>query len=189
MSINALLKKLPVSYYALKFYQFWQDLYGDPDDQESGLKLEELYSRIDNIGFDFIRTDFLPPGIASRQILDEVLAEYPHNVWLHLSNCAIESGLQLIALLHPEGALEIVDIIVQKIEDYHNVPQRFTSKGKPLYRMGFKGPAKYDGSAVDWFNGRLLEAAAKATYPDCIVTHKGLDAFGKPQMTLMEIKK
>ena len=78
---------------------------------------------------------------------------------------------------------------MRKIEDYHNVPQRFTSKGTPIYRMGFKGPAKYDGSAVDWFNGRLLEAAAKAVYPSSEVRYEDLEAFGKPQMTLMEVKK
>ena len=64
-----------------------------------------------------------------------------------------------------------------------------TSRGKRIYRMGFKGPAKYDGAAVDWFNGRLLEAFARAAYPDCTVSYEQLDAFGKPQMTLMEIRR
>ncbi len=173
----------------LTFYRFWQDLYGNPDDRETGLKLEERYSRIEAAGYDFVRPGTLPEDVDGDRILGEVLAEYPHNVWLHLSNRAVESGLQLLALLHPQGALEIVDIIVRKIEDYHNVPQRLTSKGKHIYRMGFKGPAKYDGSAVDWFNGRLLEATAKAVYPECAVTYEGLDAFGKPQMTLMEIRR
>ena len=105
------------------------------------------------------------------------------------SNGALESGLQLLALLHPRGSIEIVDIIVRRIADYHDVPQRFTSKGKHIYRMGFKGPAKYDGSAVDWFNGRLLEAVARAVYPECKVVYEDLEAFGKPQMTRMEIRR
>lgn len=173
----------------LEFYRFWQDLYGNPDVRDTGLKLEERYVEIEPSRFDFIRPDLLPSGIRPPDILRDVLKEYPHNVWLHLSNRGLESGLLLLNLLHPRGALEIVDIIVRRIQDYHDVPQRMTSRGKRIYRMGFKGPAKYDGSAVDWFNGRLLEAFARAAYPDCTVSYEQLDAFGKPQMTLMEIRR
>ena len=173
----------------LEFFRFWQDLYGNPDKGDTGLKLEERYKEIGPTHFDYIRPDILPKNIDANQILNEVLAEYPHNVWLHLSDGALESGLQLLALLHPRGSIEIVDIIVRRIADYHDVPQRLTSKGKHIYRMGFKGPAKYDGSAVDWFNGRLLEAVARAVYPECKVVYQDLEAFGKPQMTLMEIRR
>ena len=121
------------------------------------------------------------------QVLREVLDEYPRNVWMHLSNRAIEGCLQLISLLHPHGALEIIDVIVRRISDYHQVPQRLSRKGRPLYRMGFKGPAKYDGSAVDWFNGRLFEAAARHCFPEVEVHYQSLEDFGRPHMSRMEL--
>ena len=173
-----------------QFFRFWQDLYGNPADRSTGLKLEERYKRIEDLkSFRFLHTDRLPGRIDPAAILQEVLDEYPKNVWMHLSNRAVEGGLQLISLLRSGGVLEIVDIIVRRISDYHNVPQRRTKKGKRIYRMGFKGPAKYDGSAVDWLNGRLLEAAALAAYPGCSVTYEPLDDVGKPQMTRMEIRR
>ena len=44
-------------------------------------------------------------------------------------------------MLHPSGVLEVVDLFVQRIEQYCEA---------------FKGPAKYDGSTVNWLNGPLF---------------------------------
>ncbi|MEE2657812.1 MAG: methylenetetrahydrofolate reductase, partial [Candidatus Latescibacterota bacterium] len=172
-----------------QLYHFWQDLYGNPEDSSTGLKMEERYVRIEELGsfafLDVARTGGLTVDPA--QVLREVLDEYPRNVWMHLSNRAIEGCLQLISLLHPHGALEIIDVIVRRISDYHQVPQRLSRKGRPLYRMGFKGPAKYDGSAVDWFNGRLFEAAARHCFPEVEVRYQSLEDFGRPHMSRMEL--
>ena len=73
------------------------------------------------------------------------------------------------------------------IADYHEVPQGRSRRGRKLYRTGFKGPAKFDGSAVDWFNGRLFEAAARQAFPDCRVRYAGLEEYGRPHMSLMEV--
>ena len=89
----------------------------------------------------------------------------------------------------PIETREIVDIIVRKISDYHNVPRRRSRTGRPLYRMGFKGPAKFDGSAVDWFNGRVFEAAVHMVFPGAQVTYTSLKPFGKPHMSIMEISR
>ncbi|MCZ6635024.1 MAG: methylenetetrahydrofolate reductase [bacterium] len=173
------------------FYRFWEDLYGDPEDRATGLKLEERYVHIPDLeAFDFLDRDQIPcSDFDPSRILHEVLSEYPHNVWMHLSNRAIEGGLQTLSLLHPQGVLEIVDIIVRKISDYHNVPRRRSRTGRPLYRMGFKGPAKFDGSAVDWFNGRVFEAAVHMVFPGAQVTYTSLKPFGKPHMSIMEISR
>ena len=172
-----------------RFYHFWQDLYGNPEDRGAGLKLEERYVRIPDLG----RFSFLDPErLAGFQldpaaILREVLDEYPPNVWMHLSNRSIEGCLLLIDLLHPRGALELIDLIVRVISDYHEVPLRRNRRGRRLYRMGFKGPAKFDGSAVDWFNGRLFEAAARQAFPGCRVSYSTLEEQGRPHMSLMEV--
>ncbi|MCY3735957.1 MAG: hypothetical protein OXG13_06115 [Gemmatimonadaceae bacterium] len=172
-----------------RFYHFWQDLYGNPEDRGTGLKLEERYVHIPDLGrFSFLdpeRLSGLPLDPAA--ILREVLDEYPPNVWMHLSNRSIEGCLLLIDLLHPRGALELIDLIVRVIADYHEVPQRRNRRGRSLYRMGFKGPAKFDGSAVDWFNGRLFEAAARQAFPGCRVSWSSLEEYGRPHMSLMEV--
>lgn len=174
-----------------RFYHFWQDLYGNPEDRGAGLKLEERYARIPDLG----RFSFLDPErlagfrLDPAAILREVLDEYPPNVWMHLSNRSIEGCLLLIDLLHPRGALELIDLIVRVVADYHEVPQRRNRKGRRLYRMGFKGPAKFDGSAVDWFNGRLFEAAARQVFPGCRVSYSGLEEYGRPHMSLMEVRR
>ena len=172
-----------------RFYHFWQDLYGNPEDRGTGLKLEERYVRIPDLGrFSFLDPDRLAGlRLDPAAVLREVLDEYPPNVWMHLSNRSIEGCLLLIDLLHPRGALELIDLIVRVIADYHEVPPRRSRKGRKLYRMGFKGPAKFDGSAVDWFNGRLFEAAARKAFPGCRVSWSSLEEYGRPHMSLMEV--
>lgn len=164
-----------------QFYHFWLDLW-------NGFKLEERYVAIPSLAdLRFIETPELPD---QGKVLQEVLAEYPHNVWIHLSNRAIEGGLQMLKLLHPQGVLEIIDLLVTQISDYHHVPPRQSGKtGRPLYRSGFKGPAKYEGSAVDWINARLLRAMAERLFPNTVTTFTSLEQFdpAKKHMSIMEL--
>ena len=164
-----------------QFYHFWLDLW-------NGFKLEERYVAIPTLtDLRFIETPEIPD---QGRILQEILAEYPHNVWIHLSNRAIEGGLQMLKLLHPHGVLEIIDLLVAQISDYHHVPPRVSGKtGRPLYRSGFKGPAKYEGSAVDWINARLLRALAERLFPNAVTTFTSLKQFdpAKQHMSIMEL--
>ncbi len=164
-----------------QFYHFWLDLW-------NGFKLEERYVAIPALAdLRFIETPEIPD---QGNVLHEILAEYPHNVWIHLSNRAIEGALQMLELLHPQGVLEIIDLLVTEISDYHHVPPRQSKKtGRPLYRSGFKGPAKYEGSAVDWINARLLRAMAERLYPNAVTTFTSLERFdpAKKHMSIMEL--
>ena len=164
-----------------QFYHFWYDLW-------NGFKLEERYVEIPSlIDLRFIESPEIPD---QGKVLQEILTQYPHNVWIHLSNRAIEGALQLLQLLHPKGVLEIIDLLVTEISDYHHVPPRMSSKtGRPLYRSGFKGPAKYEGSAVDWINARLLRAMAENLFPNAVTTFKSLKQFDptKQHMSIMEL--
>lgn len=164
-----------------QFYHFWLGLW-------NGFKLEERYVAIPSLAaLRFIETaEILDQG----KVLQEILAEYPHNVWIHLSNHAIEGGLQILELLHPQGVLEIIDLLVTEISEYHHVPPRMSAKtGRPLYRSGFKGPAKYEGSAVDWINARLLRGLAERLFPNAATTFTSLKQFdpAKKHMSIMEL--
>ena len=164
-----------------QYYHFWSDLW-------NGFKLEERYVAIPSlVDLRFIETPEIPD---QGKVLQEILAEYPHNVWMHLSNRAIEGGLQILQLLHPQGVLEIIDLLVKEISDYHHVPPRVSGKtGRPLYRSGFKGPAKYEGSAVDWINARLLRRMAERLFPNAVTTFTSLEQFdpAKEHMSIMEL--
>jgi len=52
----------------------------------------------------------------------------------------------MLRMLHPFGTLEVVDLFVQRLEEYYE---------------RFKRPAKYDGSTVNWLNGPLFRAVAE----------------------------
>ena len=62
---------------------------------------------------------------------------------MHVSNGAAASFADTLPLLHPLGMLQCHDLFVTDIHQYLN---------------GFRGPGKYDGSVVNWVNGRLLAA-------------------------------
>ena len=91
-----------------------------------------------------------------------------------LSDDAIDSGLTLLRLLHERGVLEVVDIMVTSARQYAD-----------RYRV----TAKYDGSAVEWFNAALFEARLRLHTADCTVAYDSLAAFGKPRMTRMEVRR
>ena len=71
------------------------------------------------------------------------IVEANGDVRMHVSNGAATSFADTLPLLHPHGVLQCHDLFVTDIHQYVN---------------GFRGPGKYDGSVVNWVNGRLLAA-------------------------------
>ena len=182
------------------FFRFLLDIYGNPKNQRGGLKLDRNYVAIGDLDElnDLFRSPILQkledrlgrhlPNLA--RIITRVLDDFNRDVSVHVSNRLIEGVLQLMYLLHPQGVIEINDVILEDIKEYHNVAQRYSRKsGKKLYRATFKGPAKYHMTVVNWVNGHFLMAIVKAVYPDAEVTFKTLEKFGKPNMRQMIIRR
>jgi hypothetical protein len=71
------------------------------------------------------------------------IAEANGDLRMHTSNGAAASFTDTLPLLHPHGVLQCHDLFVTDVRQYLN---------------GFRGPGKYDGSVVNWVNGRLLAA-------------------------------
>jgi hypothetical protein len=71
------------------------------------------------------------------------IVEANGDVRMHVSNGAAASFADTLPLLHPHGVLQCHDLFVTDVHQYLN---------------GFRGPGKYDGSVVNWVNGRLLTA-------------------------------
>jgi 5,10-methylenetetrahydrofolate reductase len=119
---------------ALDYVLFWMDLF-------NAFRFDERYvSLADN-------EPLFEAGelrITAAQVKD-VLQGHGH-VEVHVSQEALRGFLELVATLHPQGVLEVVDLFVQRIEEY---------------RERFKGPAKYDGSTVNWLNGPLFRIVAE----------------------------
>lgn len=119
-----------------RFIEFWMELY-------NALRQEDRYVAIDDIqqaawsGMDSVEN--------LGDMIEQTLRGQP-DVWVQLSNFATRNLTTLLPMLHENGWLEVVDIVVREISDYH---QRF------------RGPAKFEGSVVDWVNGPLLSAAAE----------------------------
>jgi hypothetical protein len=91
----------------------------------------------------------MPRGV-HQEHLEALLGTAPDDVRFHLSRGAVESFANALPLLHPRGYLQVQDIFVTAMEEY---------------RHGFRGPAKLDGSVVNWVNGALLAAiGARAGY-------------------------
>ncbi len=144
---------------------FWQDLYGNPADRRSGLRLRERLVELPDLAF--------APWPAG-ELLRDVLETHCGHLWLHTSERAIRGCLQLLALLHPGGALEITDILLREPASHYATCQ---------------GPAKFDGSVVEWFNGALFQEFARRAYPDCRFRSERLAAIGKPHMTRLEVNR
>ena len=154
---------------------FWQDLYGNPADRRGGLRLRERLVEIPDLGaFDpWPATDCATARVPRPgTLLREVLARHGSYSWLHLSEGAIRGCLQLLMLLHPAGALEITDILLREPVSHY---------------AAYRGPAKFDGSVVEWFNGALFREFARRAYPDCRFRSTPLAAAGKPHMTRLEV--
>ena len=71
------------------------------------------------------------------------IVEANGDVRMHISNGAAASFVDTLPLLHPHGVLLCHDLFVTDVHQYLS---------------GFRGPGKYDGSVVNWVNGRLLAA-------------------------------
>ncbi len=100
------------------------------------LRLEERYAPL--IELD---TYEIAPEIGGELL--RPLVEANGDVRMHISNGAATSFADTLPLLHPHGVLKCHDLFVTDIHQYLN---------------GFRGPGKYDGSVVNWVNGRLLTA-------------------------------
>lgn len=158
-----------------RLMRFWHDLYGNPAARATGLRLRERLVEIPDLARcapwppDAPAPDRLPrPGAVIRDVLDGAGSD----VWLHLSERAIHGCLQLLALLHPAGVLEITDILLREAAAHY---------------ASYRGPAKFDGSVVEWFNGALFQAFARRAFPGCRCRSQPLAAAGKPHMTRLEV--
>jgi hypothetical protein len=110
---------------------FWQRTW-------TALRLTERYVPLE--GLDQYAATSALTGEVLRPLL-----EGQGDVTMHVSNGALASFADTLALLHPYGRLICHDLFV-------------TEPGQ--YRHGFYGPGKYDGSVVNWVNGPLLQLAA-----------------------------
>jgi len=150
------------------WYLFWQDLFGNPEARGSGLRLRERLVEVADP--DRVATWQAPAGA----LPPEVVAPGPDRR-IPLSDRAIGACLRLIGLLHPRGVLEITDIMIR-------------DRGGAAPYASYHGPAKYDGSVVNWFNGGLLRLVARRAYPECSFTWRPL-AAAKSHMTCLEINR
>ena len=118
------------------YIHFWMDLF-------AALRLDERYVAVNDVA------ELLPMGFAGLDHPSDVLQRHlsgTPDIRVHLNQAALNGFAQLLPILHPHGTLEIVDLFVQRLEEYH---------------QAFKGPAKYDGSTVNWLNGPLFRAVAE----------------------------
>jgi hypothetical protein len=110
---------------------FWQRTW-------TALRLAERYVPLEGL-------DRYPATSALTGEILRPLLEGQGEVTMHVSNGALASFADTLALLHPYGRLICHDLFV-------------TEPGQ--YGHGFYGPGKYDGSVVNWVNGPLLQLAA-----------------------------
>ncbi|GAC1322251.1 MAG: hypothetical protein NVSMB2_19470 [Chloroflexota bacterium] len=101
-----------------------------------GLRLDERYVPLVELDTYQIAPD------VSGELLRPIV-EANGDVRMHISNGAAASFTDTLPLLHPHGVLLCHDLFVTDVHEYLN---------------GFRGPGKYDGSVVNWVNGRLLAA-------------------------------
>jgi hypothetical protein len=79
------------------------------------------------------------PGVTGEMLRPQL--EAGGDIRIHVSNGAVASFTDTIALLHPFGRLVCHDLFTTDVLQN---------------RTGFRGPGKYDGSVVNWCNGPLL---------------------------------
>src|SRR5437879_7082674 len=101
-----------------------------------GLRLEERYVPL--IELDMYA---VAPEVGGELV--RPIVEANGDVRTHIRNGAAASFTDTLPLLHPHGVLLRHDLFVTDVHHYLN---------------GFRGPGKYDGSVVNWVNGRLLQA-------------------------------
>jgi hypothetical protein len=101
-----------------------------------GLRLDERYVPLVELD-----TYEIAPEVGGELLRPIALAA--GDLRMHISNGAAASFADTLQLLHPHGVLQCHDLFVTDMRQYLN---------------GFRGPGKYDGSVVNWVNGRLLAA-------------------------------
>lgn len=101
-----------------------------------GLRLDERYVPLVELD-----TYHIAPDVGGELL--RPIVEANGDVRMHISNGAAASFADTLPLLHPHGVLLCHDLFVTDVHQYLN---------------GFRGPGKYDGSVVNWVNGRLLAA-------------------------------
>ena len=101
-----------------------------------GLRLDERYVPLVELD-----TYEIAPEVGGELLRPIALAT--GDLRMHISNGAAASFADTLQLLHPHGVLQCHDLFVTDLRQYLN---------------GFRGPGKYDGSVVNWVNGRLLAA-------------------------------
>ena len=101
-----------------------------------GLRLDERYMPMVELD-----TYEIAPEVGGELLRPIALAA--GDLRMHISNGAAASFADTLQLLHPHGVLQCHDLFVTDLRQYLN---------------GFRGPGKYDGSVVNWVNGRLLAA-------------------------------
>ena len=111
---------------------FWRRVWAE-------LRLEERYVPLG--GLDLYA---LAPGVSGEML--RPLLESGVDLRMHVSNGALASFVDTLPLLHPYGKLVCHDLFVTETQ---------------AYRTHFRGPGKYDGSVVNWVNGRLLAHVAR----------------------------
>jgi hypothetical protein len=109
--------------------QFWRAAW-------EGLRLDERYVPLVELD-----TYEIAPEVGGELL--RPIVEASGDLRMHISNGAVTSFVDTLPLLHPHGVLQCHDLFVTDIHQYLE---------------GFKGPGKYDGSVVNWVNGRLLAA-------------------------------
>ncbi len=107
---------------------FWRGVW-------EALRLEERYIPLEEL-------DAYEVAPEVRGELLRPIVEANGDIRMHVSNGAVASFAETLQLLHPLGLLQCHDLFVTDIHQY---------------ATGFRGPGKYDGSVVNWVNGRLLE--------------------------------
>ncbi|HLZ30451.1 MAG TPA: hypothetical protein VKV73_24280 [Chloroflexota bacterium] len=101
-----------------------------------GLRLDERYVPLVELD-----TYEIAPEVGGELL--RPIVEANGDLRMHISNGAATSFADTLPLLHPHGVLQCHDLFVTDMHQYLN---------------GFRGPGKYDGSVVNWVNGRLLAA-------------------------------
>jgi hypothetical protein len=101
-----------------------------------GLRLDERYVPLVELD-----TYEIAPEVGGELL--RPIVEANGDLRMHISNGAATSFADTLPLLHPHGVLLCHDLFVTDMHQYLN---------------GFRGPGKYDGSVVNWVNGRLLAA-------------------------------
>jgi hypothetical protein len=101
-----------------------------------GLRLDERY-----VPMTELDTYEIAPEVGGELL--RPIVEANGDLRMHVSNGAATSFADTLPLLHPHGVLQCHDLFVTDTHQYLN---------------GFRGPGKYDGSVVNWVNGRLLAA-------------------------------